>query len=180
MSLSKAASKQPQEMKCSRCRHHGIIVPKKGHTKFCPFLSCDCWKCYLITQRNQQKAQSEVESKGQPPCEEPAAEGADGGARQLATSGLRGGGGGGRRSAAWCPAGGASNGKEETRTPYNDVAPLPVIHLPFQVSVHCPSGCVPCPHFMPPRPAGGLCGPRPKQPQLPMCKRTGTDIVELD
>ncbi|TMS18007.1 Doublesex- and mab-3-related transcription factor B1 [Larimichthys crocea] len=85
-------SKQPRELKCSRCRHHGIIVPQKGHTKSCPFLSCDCWKCYLITQRSRiaalqrtlKKAQTEIQSK-----EQPAAEGADGAARQLAASGLR-------------------------------------------------------------------------------------------
>ncbi|KAE8282543.1 hypothetical protein D5F01_LYC19953 [Larimichthys crocea] len=240
-------SKQPRELKCSRCRHHGIIVPQKGHTKSCPFLSCDCWKCYLITQRSRiaalqrtlKKAQTEIQSK-----EQPAAEGPDGAARQLAASGLRrpapSGGGGGGRSAAWClpldlrsrpAAGGASKAgydtgkvEEATWTAYNDVAPLPVIHL---MSAHCPSGCVPCPHFMPPRPAGDLCGPRlvphfqsaalhyppapqpgpraecrhvffslqppplpdafqrevelkSKQPQLPMCKRTGKDIVELD
>uniref|UniRef100_A0A3B4FCU1 DM domain-containing protein n=1 Tax=Pundamilia nyererei TaxID=303518 RepID=A0A3B4FCU1_9CICH len=39
--------------KCARCRHHGIIVPKKGHTKICPFLKCQCWKCYLITERTK-------------------------------------------------------------------------------------------------------------------------------
>ncbi|CAI5691361.1 doublesex and mab-3 related transcription factor 1 [Oreochromis niloticus] len=39
--------------KCARCRHHGIIVPKKGHTKVCPFLKCQCWKCYLIMERTK-------------------------------------------------------------------------------------------------------------------------------
>ncbi|KAM7384659.1 hypothetical protein PAMA_011826 [Pampus argenteus] len=58
MSLSKeqlttAASQQPRQPKCTRCRHHGIIVPQKGHAKFCPFTKCDCWKCYLITQRTR-------------------------------------------------------------------------------------------------------------------------------
>ncbi|KAG8004853.1 Doublesex-and mab-3-related transcription factor A2 [Nibea albiflora] len=211
MSLSKAASKQPRELKCTRCRHHGIIVPQKGHTKYCPFLSCDCWKCYLITQRsriaalqrNLKRAHNEIQSKEQRPCEvsgvKPAAEGTDGG-RQLAASGLicpppsvaggGGGAGGGRgRSAAisanssWCspldlrsrPAaeGGSLSGydhgkvppassEEGTWTPYNEFAPLPVIHVPFRMSGHCPGSCVPCPHFMPPGPAGlvNLCGPR--------------------
>lgn len=58
MSLSKeqltaAVAEQPRQPKCTRCRHHGIIVPQKGHIKFCPFLNCDCWKCYLITQRTR-------------------------------------------------------------------------------------------------------------------------------
>ncbi|XP_060916505.1 doublesex- and mab-3-related transcription factor C2-like [Labrus mixtus] len=43
-------SRQP---KCSRCRHHGIIVPQKGHTKLCPFLRCDCWKCCLVAERTR-------------------------------------------------------------------------------------------------------------------------------
>ncbi|XP_041811874.1 doublesex- and mab-3-related transcription factor 1Y-like [Chelmon rostratus] len=55
MSLSKAAER-PREPKCSRCRHHGIIVPIKGHMRYCPFLGCDCWKCYLSTQRTRTTA----------------------------------------------------------------------------------------------------------------------------
>uniref|UniRef100_A0A3Q3G624 DM domain-containing protein n=1 Tax=Labrus bergylta TaxID=56723 RepID=A0A3Q3G624_9LABR len=43
-------SRQP---KCSRCRHHGIIVPQKGHTKLCPLLKCDCWKCCLVAERTR-------------------------------------------------------------------------------------------------------------------------------
>eukprot|EP00064_Thunnus_orientalis_P011687 superscaffoldBa00001711_g11718 len=80
MSLSKeqltaAATEQPRQPKCTRCRHHGIIVPQKGHIKFCPFANCDCWKCYLITQRtrltalqrNLNKAQSKPQKKEQRP-----------------------------------------------------------------------------------------------------------------
>ncbi|XP_054461656.1 doublesex- and mab-3-related transcription factor B1-like [Anoplopoma fimbria] len=48
-----SAAEQPRQPKCTRCRHHGIIVPQKGHIKLCPFLKCDCWKCYLITQRTR-------------------------------------------------------------------------------------------------------------------------------
>uniref|UniRef100_A0A3Q1GAS9 DM domain-containing protein n=1 Tax=Acanthochromis polyacanthus TaxID=80966 RepID=A0A3Q1GAS9_9TELE len=50
MSLSKEEPRQP---KCGRCRHHGVLVPKKGHTRSCPFVHCDCWKCSLNTQRAQ-------------------------------------------------------------------------------------------------------------------------------
>ncbi|XP_059206751.1 doublesex- and mab-3-related transcription factor B1-like [Centropristis striata] len=57
MSMSKEQTtvdaEPPRRPKCTRCRHHGIIVPQKGHMKSCPFLKCDCWKCYLITQRTQ-------------------------------------------------------------------------------------------------------------------------------
>ncbi|KAF1381903.1 hypothetical protein PFLUV_G00158830 [Perca fluviatilis] len=42
-----------RQPKCTRCRHHGILVPKKGHMKYCPFLKCECWKCHLITQRTR-------------------------------------------------------------------------------------------------------------------------------
>ncbi|XP_039977848.1 doublesex- and mab-3-related transcription factor 1-like [Xiphias gladius] len=112
MSLSKemaAAAEEPRRPKCTRCRHHGIIVPQKGHMKSCPFLKCDCWKCYLITQRtritalqrNLKKAQSEPGDEEQRPrapkaagVRKPAAEGSagavapGGGARPSATSGL--------------------------------------------------------------------------------------------
>lgn len=42
-----------REPKCNRCRHHGVIVPLKGHMRRCPFLNCGCWKCNLITQRTR-------------------------------------------------------------------------------------------------------------------------------
>lgn len=60
MSLSKekltipgAAAELPRQPKCTRCRHHGIVVPQKGHMKLCPFLKCACWRCLLITERTR-------------------------------------------------------------------------------------------------------------------------------
>lgn len=60
MSLSKekltlpgAAAEVPRQPKCTRCRHHGIVVPQKGHVKLCPFLKCACWRCFLITERTR-------------------------------------------------------------------------------------------------------------------------------
>lgn len=106
MSLSKeqltvAAAEQSRRPKCSRCRHHGIIIPQKGHMKYCPFLKCDCWKCYLITQRTRittlQRNLKKGQNKEQRPgvsAVKPAAEGTcsasapEGGARPSATSGL--------------------------------------------------------------------------------------------
>ncbi|XP_070777555.1 doublesex- and mab-3-related transcription factor 1Y-like [Enoplosus armatus] len=107
MSLSKeqlmvAAGEQPLQPKCTRCRHHGIIVPQRGHIKYCPFLKCDCWKCYLVTQRTRITAlrRNLKRTQEQRPCAHtgvvtPAAvEGTccasapDGGARPSATSGL--------------------------------------------------------------------------------------------
>lgn len=90
MSSSKVAE-QPQRPKCSRCRHHGIIVPLKGHMKWCPFRSCVCWKCHLITQRTrittlQRRAKStEQRPAGEGTC---GASALDGGAHRPATSGL--------------------------------------------------------------------------------------------
>ncbi|XP_076610707.1 uncharacterized protein LOC143335293 [Chaetodon auriga] len=101
MSLSKPG--RPRELKCSRCRHHGVIVPLKGHMRYCPFLGCNCWKCYLNTQRARTAALMRGLKKGQDkeqrPCAhtgviavKPAAErststsAADGDAHQAATS----------------------------------------------------------------------------------------------
>ncbi|MED6248149.1 hypothetical protein ATANTOWER_027667 [Ataeniobius toweri] len=50
------AMSEPRQPKCSRCRHHGIITRKKGHSRCCPFSGCRCWKCGLLTQRAQVKA----------------------------------------------------------------------------------------------------------------------------
>lgn len=75
MSLSKehlpVASTAGRQPKCTRCRHHGIIVLQKGHVKSCPFVTCECWKCYLITQRTRitavQRNLKKVPIKEQPP-----------------------------------------------------------------------------------------------------------------
>ncbi|XP_026155372.1 doublesex- and mab-3-related transcription factor A2-like [Mastacembelus armatus] len=74
--LTAAADGKPRQPKCSRCRHHGIVVPQKGHMKVCPFLKCDCWKCYLVAertritalQRNLKKALNKPPNNEQSPC----------------------------------------------------------------------------------------------------------------
>ncbi|XP_056270049.1 doublesex- and mab-3-related transcription factor B1-like [Pseudoliparis swirei] len=58
MSLSKehlpvGDSEHLRKPKCTRCRHHGIIIPQKGHVRFCPFVECGCCKCFLVTQRTR-------------------------------------------------------------------------------------------------------------------------------
>uniref|UniRef100_A0A3Q1IRE1 DM domain-containing protein n=1 Tax=Anabas testudineus TaxID=64144 RepID=A0A3Q1IRE1_ANATE len=50
---SSGCSGLPRQPKCTRCRHHGIVVPQKGHMKLCPFLKCACWRCLLITERTR-------------------------------------------------------------------------------------------------------------------------------
>uniref|UniRef100_A0A8C2Z3F8 DM domain-containing protein n=1 Tax=Cyclopterus lumpus TaxID=8103 RepID=A0A8C2Z3F8_CYCLU len=51
--ISEPWDKHLRKPKCTRCRHHGIIIPQKGHIRYCPFLKCDCCKCYLLTQRTR-------------------------------------------------------------------------------------------------------------------------------
>uniref|UniRef100_A0A8D0ASI4 DM domain-containing protein n=1 Tax=Sander lucioperca TaxID=283035 RepID=A0A8D0ASI4_SANLU len=63
----KTLARQP---KCTRCRHHGILVPKKGHMKYCPFLKCECWKCHLITQRTRITALQRNPKKDNPEIKE--------------------------------------------------------------------------------------------------------------
>ncbi|XP_073339244.1 uncharacterized protein [Pagrus major] len=104
MSSSSKSVAQPRKPTCTRCRHHGIIVPRKGHVKLCPFLECSCWRCYLITQRTRITALHRSQGGGQHPPQDteqhpcartsevrPKAEGTgsgsapDGGAHQSAT-----------------------------------------------------------------------------------------------
>lgn len=70
LSLPGSAAEAPRQPKCTRCRHHGIVVPQKGHMKRCPFLTCDCWRCLLITERTRitalQRNLRKAEEKKQP------------------------------------------------------------------------------------------------------------------
>ncbi|XP_042370565.1 doublesex- and mab-3-related transcription factor 1-like, partial [Plectropomus leopardus] len=65
-----AAEQSRRQPKCTRCRHHGIIIPKKGHMKHCPFLQCDCWACYIITQRTRITAVQRNQKKNHPKSKE--------------------------------------------------------------------------------------------------------------
>ncbi|XP_047200177.1 doublesex- and mab-3-related transcription factor B1 [Hippoglossus stenolepis] len=53
MSLSKP---ERRERKCPRCRFHGIMVPQRNHTRTCPFLQCDCWRCLQVTASTRVRA----------------------------------------------------------------------------------------------------------------------------
>lgn len=69
--LTAAPPAQPRQPKCARCRNHGILVPQKGHRRHCPFVSCSCWKCSLITQRTKVMAlqrKLKRSGKGGQPC----------------------------------------------------------------------------------------------------------------
>ncbi|XP_070702942.1 doublesex- and mab-3-related transcription factor 1-like [Pempheris klunzingeri] len=190
MSLSKqqlSVEEPPRQPKCTRCRHHGIIVPQKGHVKFCPFLTCDCWKCYLITQRTRitalQRDLKRGKSKEQRPGGgKPAADGgacsasdADGGARPSATGGPMRPPAGGALERADTTASSPPEPRSRPAAGGDDVphfgptAPLHHVHFPFRMSGHYPGGYAPFPNalfnmpWLPPVPAGlysgGLCGP---------------------
>ncbi|KAK7907004.1 hypothetical protein WMY93_015616 [Mugilogobius chulae] len=53
-------SEVQRQPKCTRCRHHGLVVPQKGHAKKCPFVQCTCWKCNLITERTLINAKQRI------------------------------------------------------------------------------------------------------------------------
>ncbi|XP_008291535.1 doublesex and mab-3 related transcription factor 1-like [Stegastes partitus] len=164
------SKEEPRLSKCARCRHHGVLTPKKGHTKSCPFLRCDCWKCSLSTQRTRiTAAHRDVVRDGQGRERRrragTGASGANGsssgstperGARSSAPSGPP------ERAAQ--DAGGPSHSGE-----FGQTAPLPVVHFPFWMPGYYPGGYSAPPHLLftmpgfPPVPAGlysgDLCGP---------------------
>ncbi|XP_074470519.1 uncharacterized protein LOC141754948 [Sebastes fasciatus] len=207
MSLSKepslVAERPRQQPKCTRCSHHGILVPLKGHIRYCPFLHCDCWKCFLISERTRttslQRSLKKDRNKEQRTTvhtgdsgDKPPAEGtcsvllaADGDARRDAALERP------ATTTTWSPhdlrrrpaAGGDTEAgldsgkmlpftsREEgpaNVTRYNaphsgefvQAPPLPVIHFPFRMSAHHPSGYVPYPNLLlnvpwfPPVPVG--------------------------
>ncbi|KAG9343337.1 hypothetical protein JZ751_014318, partial [Albula glossodonta] len=65
--LKKANRKVVRNPKCARCRNHGFVVQLKGHAGKCPFSSCDCWKCSLITERTKIMAIQRQMGKKQEP-----------------------------------------------------------------------------------------------------------------
>uniref|UniRef100_A0AAV2K301 DM domain-containing protein n=1 Tax=Knipowitschia caucasica TaxID=637954 RepID=A0AAV2K301_KNICA len=79
MSCPREKPETPRQPKCTRCRHHGLVVPQKGHAKKCPFSRCCCWKCRLITERTRinamqrqlERGPGEAEARGIPKASEP-------------------------------------------------------------------------------------------------------------
>jgi hypothetical protein len=44
---------KPREPKCTKCRNHGLILPKKNHKGRCHFEQCQCPKCRIIDERRE-------------------------------------------------------------------------------------------------------------------------------
>ncbi|XP_063678277.1 uncharacterized protein LOC134814161 isoform X8 [Bolinopsis microptera] len=59
--LTKDAQKAPKptvksKPTCARCKNHGKIVYRKGHSQNCEYLSCKCPQCHAIKMRNDSMA----------------------------------------------------------------------------------------------------------------------------
>ncbi|XP_030597558.1 doublesex- and mab-3-related transcription factor C2-like [Archocentrus centrarchus] len=158
--------------KCARCRHHGIVTLKKGHTKICPYIKCECSKCSLITQRTKIAA-LQREMRKTKKEQQPGAGSGDG--RAPSTSAPMGPQSGwapekgtpadpwGRPESGGQPVSGSSRRDElpstsGKRLPLNtpgfdehgQVGPLPFIPFPFRMPSCYPSSySSPPPHLMP-------------------------------
>ncbi|XP_022111791.1 doublesex and mab-3 related transcription factor 1-like [Acanthaster planci] len=49
----KGSSQKRRGPHCARCRSHGVLVPLKGHKKFCNWKNCKCANCQLVMMRRK-------------------------------------------------------------------------------------------------------------------------------
>ncbi|CAL8073769.1 unnamed protein product [Orchesella dallaii] len=52
-SITKQMAQNGRSPKCAQCQNHGELVRVKGHKRYCPWRSCQCYKCNVTYDRRR-------------------------------------------------------------------------------------------------------------------------------